>query len=409
MSTAAPFDISDAKAVEELYPMLAELRAKHPVAWSNPLQGWVVTRYADVSAALRNPALSSARVDVILGSQLGEARANLTADYERITRTQMLFRDGADHHRLRVLGNRGFTPSMLSHAFPLIQGVIDGLLDHALAAEHLDIVADFSQPLPARVIAELFHIPTEDREQFQAWADDVIALTGFSQGDPVGEAHRANAGMRSLEQYFLRLLVARREQPGQDIISLMLAGEADGRLSPEEVCSQCILILVAGHVTTIDQLANAVHALLAHREQWELLCREPSLAGSAVEEAMRFDSSVSFIQRKAIEPTRIGEQEIRAGDAIWLCPAAANRDPSVFDEPDRFDISRNGASHLSFGAGPHICLGAGLARRELEVALAALSRRLPSLRLDEHQPPQRRCASLVFRGFHRLPVQWTHP
>ena len=404
MTTTTAFDIADAQAIEELYPMLARLRENQPVAWSEQLRGWVVTRYIDVAAALRNPALSSSRVDVILGAQLGAAATSLTPDYQRITRTQMLFRDGAEHHRLRVLGNRGFTPSMLEHARPLIENVVDGLITRAIDAGKMDIIADLSQPLPAMVIADLFAIPTVDRARFQAWADDVITLTGFSQGDPHGEAQRANSGMRSLEQYFLDLLEARRTRPGNDLISLMLAGEADGRLSAAEVCSQCILILVAGHVTTIDQLANAIHALLTHRQQWEMLCQDSTLAARAVEEAMRFDSAVSFIQRKAIEPTRIGDQEIGVGQAIWLCPAAANRDPTVFENPDRFDITRTGPGHLSFGAGPHVCLGAGLARRELEIALSTLSRRLPHLRFDERNPPARRCNSLVFRGFRTFPV-----
>jgi cytochrome P450 PksS len=404
MSTATT-DFADPQAIEELYPMLAELRDKHPVAWSDRLQGWIVTRYADVLAALRNPALSSNRVDVILNSQLGATRGATTADYERITRTQMLFRDGMEHHRLRVLGNQGFTPSMLAHALPMLQTVIDVLIDEFAQKQQADIVADFSQPLPAKVIAELFDIPAADREQFQAWADGVIALTGFSQGDPEGEAQRANEGMRSLEQYFLQLLPKRREHPGHDLMSLMLSGESEGRLTAEEVCSQCILILVAGHVTTIDQLANAVYALLVHREQWELLCQDSALAAAAVEEAMRFDSAVSFIQRRVNQPTQIGQQEVRPGEAVWICPAAANRDPAVFAEPDRFDIQRESAGHMSFGAGPHICLGAGLARKELEIALATLSRRLPRLRLDQQHPPTRRCASLIFRGFKTFPVR----
>lgn len=392
----------DRQSLEDLYPMLAELRSQTPVAWCEQLHGWIVTRYHDVAAALRNPALSSQRVGVILRSQVGGA-SSLTSDYERITRTQMLFRDGEEHHRLRILGNRGFTPSMLERSRPLIQKVVDGLLGRVQANGGMDIVADFSQPLPALVIAELFQIPEEDREKFQKWADDVVTLTGFSQGDPTGEARRANEGMRSLEQYFLDLLEIRRLHPSDDLMSLLLAGQAEGRLTAEEVCSQCILMLVAGHVTTIDQLANAVHALLQHPDQWQRFRNDPNLAAGVVEESLRFDSSVIFVHRKATTPTSIGEQSIAAEEAVWLCPAAANRDPDVFPECNRFDISRSGPQHLAFGAGPHVCLGAGLARRELEIALTTLCRRLPSLHLGPN-PPRRRCSSLVFRGFEALPV-----
>lgn len=405
MRTPAPVDFSDVSAVETLHPLLAQLQTHDPVAWSDQLNGWIITRYEDVAAALRNPALSSQRVEVMVRSQVRNGGPSPAPDYERITRTQMLFRDGAEHHRLRVLGNRGFTPTSLERARPLIQKVVDGLIDRVAAHGEMDLVRDFSQPLPALVIAELFGIPEADRAQFQAWGDDVALLTGFSQGDPQREAHSANEAMRSLEAYFLNLLQLRGKQTGDDLMSLLVAGQAEGRLTAEEVCSQCILILVAGHITTIDQLANSVYALLTHRDQWEHLCRDPSRAAGAVEETLRFDPSVVFIHRKAVIELEIGGQTIHAGEAIWLSPAAANRDPAVFADPDRFDIERSfpHGHHLSFGAGPHVCLGAGLARRELEIALATLARRLPKLRLRDPSP-RRRCASLVFRGFHTLPV-----
>lgn len=403
MSTSPTVDFTDPQAVELLYPTLKLLQSHQPVAWLDQLQGWVITRYADVAAALRNPALSSRRVDVMAQAQFGSNAAQLLPDYERITRVQMLFCDADQHHRLRVLGNRGFTPSMLQRAVPLIEAVVDDLLDRAVMEGHMDVVADFSQPLPSRVIAELFAIPAADQTWFQQRADDILAFTGFSQGNPLNEARQANEGMRELEDYFLHLLRKRSAALGNDLMSLLLAGQAEGRLSAEEVCAQCILILVAGHVTTIDQLANMVFALLTHRRQWDTLCRQPSLVASAVEESLRYDPAVTFIQRLVVAPTNIGGRDLPVGTGVWLSPAAANRDPSVFANPEQFDIQRSGLSHLSFGAGPHVCLGAGLARRELQIALHALVKRFPRLRLSS-AGAQRRCGNLVFRGFRKLPV-----
>jgi cytochrome P450 PksS len=347
--------------------------------------------------------LSSQRVEIMVRAQLRGLDPAATKDYERIARTQMLFRDGAEHHRLRVLGNRGFTPSMLEIARPKIQATVDGLLDRVQSRGQMDVVAEFAQPLPALVIAELFGVPERDRAQFQKWSDDAATLTGVTQGNPANEAQAANEGMRNLEAYFLEVLAERRQHPGDDLVSLLLAGQAEGRLSAEEVCSQCILILIAGHVTTVDQLANGVQAFLTHPRQWQRLCHEPALIHSAVEEVLRVDPSVSFIHRISHAATRVGDREFEPGQFLWRSVAAATRDPAAFPEPHCFDTARAGGPHLTVGAGQHVCLGAGLARRELQIALATLSRRMPNLRPGD-DPPRRNCASLAFRGFHWLPV-----
>jgi cytochrome P450 PksS len=270
----------------------------------------------------------------------------------------------------------------------------------------MDVVAEVAQPFPAIIIAELFGIPEADRPRFQTWADAMAKFFGAALGNPEENARAANDGAVQLEQYFLELLRKRGNKPGTDLMGLFIAGQNEGRLTPEEVCHQCILLLNAGHVTTIDQLANAVYALLTHPDQCKRLRAEPALAKSAVEEVLRFDPAVPLIHRIALEDLEIRGKVIRKGQVVYLGIAAANRDPAVFRDPDRFDIGRPNNRHLAFAEGPHICLGAGLARRELEIGLATLSRRMPRLRLDEERPPRRRCESLVFKGFHTLPVRF---
>jgi cytochrome P450 PksS len=382
------------------------MRRDDPVHWSEELQAWVLTRYEDVCLAFRDPRLSNRRMDLLVRHQLRHGDPTLARDFERVLSQQMLFQDGAEHHRLRVLGNRGFTPSMLERSRPMVQAVVDDLLNKVLGAGRMDVAADFAQPLPALVIAEMFGIPAGDRHLFQEWSDALARFFGGNLGDPEQDARAANDAVVHLERYFLDLLAERRTDPGDDLMTLLLAGQAEGRLSAEEVCSQCILFLVAGHVTTIDQMTNAVHAFLRHPGQVQRLRDDPSLLASAVEEVLRYDPAVPFIHRIAAADVEIGGKRIRKGQVVYLGIAAANRDPAAFADPDRFDIARAENRHVAFAAGPHVCLGAGLARRELEVGLSTLFRRLPSLRLDEASPPRRRCESLVFRGFASLPVVW---
>lgn len=401
--TTPRFDFADLGALTELYPLLARVRAEEPVHFAPQLNGWVTTRYADAVAALRDPALTSQRLALIVQYQLRHSDPAIAKDFERICFQQMLFRDGGAHHRLRVLGNRGFTPSVLDRARPMIEGVVNDLLDKVQARGHMDAIADFAQPLPAVAIAELFGIPASDRDLFQTWSDDVAKFFGGTHGDPATDGRACNDGALALEDYFLRLIETRRGAPGHDLVSLLIAGQAEGKLSAAEVCAQCILILIAGHVTTIDQMGNALSAFLHHPAQWERLRADPALIGSAVEEAIRYDPAAPFTHRIALRETQIGGKTVAPGDVVYVGLAAGNRDPAAFANPDTFDIARAPNEHLSFAVGPHVCLGAGLARRELAIGLAALARRMPHLR-PATEPPRRRCESLVFRGFHSLPV-----
>lgn len=397
--------LTDPAVLLDPYPALAWLREHDPVHWSPDAHAWMLTRHADVTAAFRDPRLSADRVKVLVHLALQGSDPAPVREYLRITGDMMLMKDGADHHRLRVLGNRGFTPSALAAWAPQVQRVIDRLLDAAGTAGRLDLVADLAEPMPAQVIAEMFGLPEGDHGRFRGWADDLARFFGGSVKDPAADALAANAAAVALERYFLQLYEARKARPGDDLMSLFVAAEEAGRLSAAEVVNQCQLILVAGHVTTIDQLANGVYALLRHEGEWERLVRSPELVKSAVEEVIRFDSSITLIMRVATTDLTIGGKEINAGQLVFLALAAANRDPAVFADPDQFDVTRGANKHIGFGVGPHQCLGMNLARIELELALRALVARFPRLRLDPERLPVRKVESLIFRGFARLPVR----
>lgn len=404
MSTEQP-TLTDPAVLIDPYPALAWLRDHDPVHWSAEAHSWVITRHADVTAAFRDPRLSADRVKVLVHIALAGGDPTPVREYLRITSDMMLMKDGPEHHRLRVLGNRGFTPRALASWSPRVEKVIGELLGSVRPDGRFDLVADLTEPMPASVIAEMFSIPKGDHHLFRTWADDLARFFGGSVRDPADDALRANTAAVEFERYFLRLYDARKQKPGDDLMSLFQAAEEVGKLSAAEVVAQCQLILVAGHVTTIDQLANGVYALLRHEGTWERLATTPELVKSAVEEMIRFDPSVTLLMRVATEDIPMHGKEIRAGQLVLLSLAAANRDPAVFADPGRFDIARTPNKHVGFGVGHHQCLGMNLARMELEASLRALLKRFPRLSLDPERLPVRKCDSLIFRGFARLPVR----
>jgi cytochrome P450 len=400
------YALTEPAFLEDPYPVYRRMRRRDPVHWSDAPGAWVLTRYDDVMSAIRHPSLSSATTEVAVRAKLHGGDPALVADYARVNKGMMLMRDGQDHHRLRVLGNRAFSPSALQRWQSVIERVVDDLLDAVAPRGRMDVIGDLAGPLPAIVIAELFGIPPEDREAFHGRSMAAARFFGTPVGDLEEAARAANQATVDQECYFLNLLEDRLRRPGDDLMSLLLEGQADGRLTAEEVCSQCILLLSAGHTTTMDQLGNTTLALLRNPEQMEQLCDDPGLARSATEEGLRYDGAVQFLQRIAREDLVLRGKRIREGELVYLSLGAANRDPEVFVEPDQFQVDRADNRHVAFGAGPHVCLGMTLARRELEVSLGRLMRRMPRLRFDEERPVRRRADSLVFRGLESLPVRF---
>ncbi|MDY7230818.1 cytochrome P450 [Hyalangium rubrum] len=387
-------------------PLYKHLLESEPVYWSDTLQAWFVTRHEDVAACFRDPRLSAERTQLVVEQQLRGVGTDKVRDYLHYASQQMLMKDGAEHSRLRRQTNPGFTTQALDGWRPMIHRVVDTLLDRVQDMGRMDLVLDFSEPLPSLIIMEFFDIPVAHREDFQIWANCIARFFGSPVEGMEEAALRANDAMRNLARYLGALAQERRKSPGRDILSMMIQAQAEGRMDEDQLVANAILILTAGHVTTIDQLSNGVHALLTHPEQLQKLRENPTLLMSAVEEVLRYAPAVPFMHRIAIEDLELRGRSIRRGQIVFLGIAAANRDPSVFPEPDRFDITRANNKHLSFAFGPHLCLGAGLARRELDLSFGALLRRMPGLRLDEERPPRIKCNSLVFRGFDALPVRW---
>ncbi len=386
------------------HPVYRHLRETEPVHWSEQVKGWILTRHEDVSRAFRDPRLSADRTHILVAHQLKGLDASIAKDYTRCHAHMMLMKDGAEHTRLRRQANPSFTPAVTQRWLPSLRRTIQALLDKVQDAGRMDMTKDVSGPYPAITMAEIFGIPVEDRAMFQRWANDIAEFFGGSLNDPESSARRANASVLSMEAYLGNIVEERRKQPGEDVISHLIAHEEQGGMKPGELVANLIGILNAGHVTTIDQFSNGVYDLLTHPDQLELLRTRPELMKNAVEEVLRYTPSVPFMHRIVTEDLEMGGKTLRKGQVVFLGMAAANRDPRVFPDPERFDITRENNRHLAFAFGEHACMGSPLARKQLEIGLEVLFERMPGLALDVHNPPVPKTHSMSYRGFLSLPL-----
>ena len=313
----------------------------------------------------------------------------------------LLLQNPPDHTRLRGLVHKAFTPRMVEQLRDTIQTITDRLLDSAEASGEMDIVAGLAYPLPVTVIAEMIGVPEADYDRFHSWSDALARSLDLIEDEVI--YNNAAVAAAEFTGYLGELAQRRRIEPGDDLLSALVAVEEEGdRLTEAELYGTCSLLLVAGHETTINLIGNGTQALLQNRPQWELLCAQPDLAKTAVEELLRYDSPVQMTSRLVMEPLTIGEQEFLPGSFVNLMLGAANRDTAVFENPHQLDITRKPNPHLAFGAGIHYCLGAPLARLEGQIAFTTLTRRFPNLHLTDETPQYR--SNYILRGLESLPV-----
>jgi cytochrome P450 len=391
-------NLLDPELNDNPYPFFARLREESPVHYSAAHRAWLVTRYDDVAAGLGDLRLSSDRVRPLLAA-LSEDRRQQAGGVMRQMSEWMVVTDPPAHTRLRRLATNAFHPRKVVAMEGRIRALVDGYIDAFIASGEQDIVAGFSFPLPAAVISELIGAPSEDAERFRDWSNDLALVAFGAGGEARGERHtRAEHSIAEMFEYFGGLVDRAREQPGEDMISSLIAGDGEDALTHEEIVSMCALMLFAGHETTTTTITSAVKLLLENPDQLELVRANPSSSGKAVEEVLRVEGAIKVLHRWVIEDLELRGQRIRAGERVLLIPAAANRDPAKFEEPDRFDITRSPNPHLAFGKGVHACIGAMLARIEMRIAVAAIAERLPGLRFAEDAPAPRWVESLAARG-----------
>jgi cytochrome P450 len=383
------------------YPTFHQLRSNAPI-FKTPLGFWLATRYDDVNAILKDRRFGKgfeARTIERYGAKAFEEPIFASMKH------WMLVQDPPNHTRLRGLVAKAFTPRTIESWRPRTERLVEELIDRIIDRRRMDFINDFAYPLPINVICDMLGIPPEDRVQFTRGAETagrVLDPTPMSRQD----LDVTNEGFQEQEAYFRDLFRRKRERPGDDLTSLLVQVEDEGdRLSEVELAGNIYLLFAAGHETTVNLLGNGMFALLNNPDQWARLKADPSLIPGAVEEMLRFDSSVQMTGRTAYEDLDIGGTELKAGETVICLLGAANRDPEEFEDPDAFRVDRPDVKPTSFGGGIHICLGAQLARMEGEVAFRALIKRMPDIHLDEGAAPDWR-QTFALRGLTELPVAW---
>ena len=389
------FDPTDRAFVANPYPRYSELRESSSLAVT--ADGlFVLTRHADVLAALRDARLSSNPAH--RGDVAGIRGLPFLADG---TVQLMLLADPPAHTRLRRLANKAFTPRTVEALRPRVTELVDGLLDDAAEQGGCDLMAALAEPLPVMVICEMLGVPAADWDQFKPWSTAVArALDAGADPTVLDDAVPAVIGF---VQYFAALIEERRQSPRDDLLSALIAAEEQGEtLTTPDLFAMLILLFIAGHETTTNLIGNGTLALLRNRDQFEALRSDPGLAGAATEELLRYDSPVQVTARTATERVTVGGIELDRGQGVICGLAAANRDPRYVDEPETLRLSRGVARHVAFGNGMHHCLGAPLARVEGQVVFDRLARRFPDMVLTDDDPPYRE--HFVLRGLAALPV-----
>ncbi|MGP4079893.1 cytochrome P450 [Pseudalkalibacillus sp. R45] len=313
----------------------------------------------------------------------------------------MLFRDAPDHTRLRKLVTKAFTPRMVDKLRPLIEELADELLNSRKGEKEHELIRDFSYYLPVVVIAELIGVPKEDRGYFRKWADAFVTFIDFNTD--MNELETVSDDIKDSGEYFQSLIQKRSTEPQDDLISGLIAVEESGDvLNEDEMVATCLLLMIAGHETTVNLITNGYYTLLKHPEQLKLLQNDLSLIPNAIEEILRFEPPVLMTSRIVAEDLEFYGKQFKKAEEVMLVLGAANRDPRLYDNPHEFDITRKNIKHLSFASGPHFCLGSPLARLEAQIALEKLVTRFKEPLLSEE--PQWR-DNIVFRGFKALQLK----
>ncbi len=394
---AAIFEPTQAQR-DDPYPHYRALREAAPVYRSDHFdEGLILSRFDDIVHVLGHPAASS-QPDFAKGwGDIGPEESGPL--FETLKRV-LLFIDGAEHTRLRRLVNKAFTPRAVEQLRGRVAEVADELLDAMAERGGGELIDDFAFPLPVTVIADMLGVPAGDHAEFRVQVPKLTPLLELGSGPDV--MNTAGEAMWFFAAYFLPLFEARRSEPTDDLISALVHAEVDGEhLDPMDALVTCILLLGAGHETTMNLLGNGLLALLRHPDQLALVRDGGVEPAAVVEEVLRYDPTVQLTVHRVTEPVDVGGERVEPGEELLLLLAAGNHDPAHVDDPDRFDVRRTDVRHLSFGHGPHYCLGAALARLEAEIALPRILRRLPDLELagEAHFRP-----TTTLRGLTALPL-----
>ena len=386
------------------YPTYHRLRVEDPVHRS--FDTWVITRYADVKAVLRDPRFGADQVPKRIKnkSHYFEEQQRDIKTLVQMSGKFFFYLDPPDHTRLRGLVSKAFSAKVVERMRPQIHEIVDESINKVRDTGVMDIVVDLSCPLPVIVIARMLGVPAEDSSKLGQWSNEMSRII-----DPLmslEDYDHLNQVAVAFTEYFRGLIVERRKRPKEDLISALIAARDQGdKLSEDELLSVCLMLFLTGEETTVHTIGNGMLALLRHPDQMELLKRNPTIIQSAVEEILRYDSPVQQTARIAREDVEIGDKIIRSGENVLVSLGAANRDPAQFSNPAQLDLIRDENHHLAFSDSIHYCLGAALARIQSQIAINTLVQRLPNLKLNTEKLEWRK--NINIRGLKSLPVSFT--
>lgn len=394
------YDLQGPDLLANPYPLYHKLRARYPVHLDTHLGCWVVTAYVDVAAGLANRSLSSERV--MRGAALQEKEwQELNPLFAHIANL-MFYADPPKHTRIRSLVNKALSARMVEKWRQHIQQIVDDQLSLVEKRGKMDIIADIAFPLPSQVIADMLGIPAHDRMQFKRWSDDLADFLG--NPPTLDQCTRLMTSIQDFMAYFREVVAEHRMHPKDDLVDALLSAEDQGTiLTEDELLINCVGLFTGGHETTTNAIGNGLLALLRNPQEMQRLRDHPEFITTAVEELLRYDSPVQFTARVVQQTTEFKGKKMYKGQRVMLMLGAANRDPQQFHDPDRLDICRQDNRHFAFGHNIHYCIGAALARLEIQIVIATLLQRLPVLQLDETQALVWQ-DNLSFHGVKALPV-----
>ena len=393
MDLAQRLNVNDPEFIRNPYPVLAELRALAKPVWHESMQLWLAATHADASAVLRSKTLGRIFTP--------HEPDDLWETFNWLHADSIMENEGSKHTRLRTLVSKAFNRSQIERLAPRIDSIITELLDVCHDKKEFDLLADFAEPLPVRVIAELLGVSRSDENHLRPWSQAIVKMYEFDV-TPDEEAHAEKAS-REFADMITDMVEHRKAKPTNDLVSELAQVEDSGeKLTLRELIATCVLLLNAGHEASVNAFGNGFVAALNDGEASTLLRTQPrSIAETAVEEFLRFDAPLQLFERTAMSDTEINGVVIKSGEKIAALLGSANRDETVFDNPDTFNVSRTPNSHIAFGGGIHFCLGAPLARLEMNRSLPALFERFPSISIREI-PEQRE--TFVLRGYKKILV-----
>ncbi|HEX8437848.1 cytochrome P450 [Archangium sp.] len=381
-STPPSYDFFTPEAMENAHSLLNRIRSEDPVHWSPQLGGWLLTRYADVHAVLKDPRFLPATGTGRLDAMPEEARKQIRPLRDSI-RLWMGNDSTEDHVRFQRILKKYFTPGTLEALRPRIQELTTELVDAAQARGRAEFVSELAYPLPANVIAEMLGVPTKDRELLQRWSRDLLPIFTASSMEQLLQSQKS---VLEMTDYMRPIIAEHRRTPRKDLINVLVEEEAAGNVrNGEEIAANCVLLLFAGHETTANLICNGLSALFEYPDQLALLRANPELMPSAVEEMLRYGGIGGSIARIAGTKLEVGGKQLEPGQLVFVSLASANRDPEMFPDAGRFDITRKQNKHVTFGYGAFYCLGAALARLEAQVFFSTFLPRFPNLRLERQE------------------------